>query len=207
MMTYKKLLFVIYSMLPFMLMAQMETSNNLKKPYSNGLGAVDYDFQVGTQAGFSSGNASFLNTYFSPSAKFDVTKKFSIVAGVGTSFTQLNNYTMLNQEGNLTKTDAKITSIYSYASGIYKVSPKVNVNAGVFVEQVFTNMPGNEPALNNQYKDITLGINYNVTRHISFNAQIQFSDRPNQYYNSYQRSSGNQGFQGFQGGSVFPPFY
>ena len=194
---------VFFILLPFVVMSQNETETHPTKPFSKGLGNVDYNFQVGTQTGFSRGNASFLNTYFTPSAKVDVSKKFSIIAGIGTSFTQLNNYSLLNKEGNVTHTDAKVTSVYTYASGIYKLTPKVNVNAGVMMEKVYTNIPGNGPALNNAYKDITLGINYNVSRHVSFNAQIQISDRPYQHFNSYQQSYGMQGFQGFSG---FPPF-
>lgn len=200
----QKLVFTLLSgLFPFMLMAQMALSKNQAKPFSTSLGAADYHFEVGTQAGFSSDKSSFLTTYFSPSATFDVTKKFSIVAGVGASFTQLNNITVLNYDKSLAKTDATVTSVYTYATGIYKLNQKVNIYGGVMVEQVFTNPQSNYAPINNKYKDVSLGINYNVNRHISFNAQVQFSDHPYQTRNPYQRSTGMQGFQGFSGCSPF----
>lgn len=204
MMTKKIVITALSGLFPILLMAQLAPSKSQSKPFSNSLGAADYHFEVGTQAGITSQKSSFLTTYFSPSATFDVTKKFSIVAGIGASFTQLNNITVLNYDNSLTKTDATVSSIYTYATGIYQLNPKVNVYGGVMVEQVFTNPQGNYAPMNNRYKDVSLGINYNVNRHISFNAQIQFSDHPYQNNNPYQRANGMQGFQGFSG---FSPFY
>jgi hypothetical protein len=203
-MTYKHKLLILLNLLPFLVMAQFSASKNQSKPFSKGLGAADYHFEIGTQAGFSSNKSSFYTTYFSPSATFDITKKFSIVAGVGASFTQLNNATVLNYDMSTSKTDATISSVYSYASGIYQVNSKMNIYGGILVEQVYSNPQGNYAPMNNRYKDVNLGINYNVNRHISFNAQIQFSDRPHSYYNSFQQTNGLNGFQGYSG---FSPFY
>jgi|GEM_PF-4453056 hypothetical protein len=203
MMTQKLVFTLLSSLFPFILIAQMASSNKQTKPFSNNLGAADYHFEVGTQAGFSSDKSSFLTTYFSPSATFDISKKFSIVAGVGASFTQLNNITVLNYDKSMTKTDATVSSVYTYATGIYQLNPKVNIYGGVMVEQVFTNPQSNYAPINNRYKDVSLGINYNVNRHISFNAQVQFSDYPYQTRNTYQRTTGMQGFQGYSGFSPF----
>lgn len=200
----KHILFILINLMPILLIAQYSNSKKQNQPFSNGLGASDYNFEVGTQAGFSSHNASFFTTYFSPSAKFDVTKKFSIVAGIGASFTQLNNVPVLNYDLSTQKTNATVSSIYSFASGIYQVNNKLNIYGGVLVEQVYTNPQGNYAPMNNRYKDVNIGINYNVNRHISFNAQIQFSDRPHSYSNSFQRTNG---MNGFYGNSAFSSFY
>ncbi|MDA3894263.1 MAG: hypothetical protein PF517_21595 [Salinivirgaceae bacterium] len=163
--------------------------------FSKGLGAADYSFDIGTEVGTALNDSYYFSNYFSPSAKFDITKKFSIIAGVGARYTQLNNYPMFNNEYYLEKTNATLTSFFTYASGIYKLSNKVNVNATVLVDENILNIPDAPMALQKQYKDVSLGVNYNVTRNFSINAQMHISDRPyNRNFNSHTNFGLNSPF-------------
>lgn len=163
-----------------------ENSNENITGFSSDLGAADYTFNVGTSVGSSLNNSYWFNNYFSPSAKFDLTKKFSVVAGVGVSYSQFHNVLMLDNEYNLQKTNANITSIFTYAGGIYKLNNKVNLNATVLFDENIMTSPETPVALQKQYKDVSLGLNYNVTKYISINAQMHISDRPvNRYSNSF----------------------
>jgi hypothetical protein len=156
---------------------------NHNKGFSEGLGAADYSFNVGTEVGTTFKNSYYISNYFSPNAKFDVTKKFSLVVGIGVNYTQMNNMHIYTNEFNSMYTNANVTSFYTYASGIYKLSPRVNLNATVFLEDATFNSPESKMVMNNQYKDLSFGVNYNVTKHISFNAQMHLSDRPQNIYN------------------------
>jgi len=175
--------------------------NKDSKSFSDGLGAADYSFNVGSSVGSSFNNSFYFNNYFSPNAKFDLTKKVSLVVGVGVSYTQLNNFPVYNNEFKNERTDGSQTSFFTYASGIYKLNNKVNLNATVYLEDAIINTP-NSPALSQQYKDVSVGINYNVNKHFSINAQMQLSNRP--YQNSYQN-----GYSGFGHSSPFgySPFF
>jgi len=172
---------MVFNLIGTLLIAQKATNS---KSFSDGLGAADYSFNVGTEVGTSFKDSYYFSNYFSPNVTFDVTKRFSIVAGIGVRYTQLNNMPIYNSEFKYEPTNATLTSFYTYASGIYKLTPKVNLNATVLFEDGTLNYPETSMAMKNQYKDLSFGVNYNVTRHFSINAQMHMSDRPqNNYYN------------------------
>lgn len=167
--------------------AQSSTENSTKS-FSNGLGAADYSFNVGTQVGTAFNDSYYFSNYFSPNAKFDLTKKFSLVVGVGVNYTQLNNFPIYTNELNKKNINATQTSIYTYASGIYKLNSKVNINATIMYEDAMFTSQDSPMEMNKQYKDFSVGVNYNVTRNFTINAQMQFSDRP---YNNYSNNNSN----------------
>lgn len=169
-------------------------TNKKNKNFSDGLGAVDYSFNVGTQVGTSFNNSYYLSNYFSPNAKLDLTKRFSVVIGVGASYTQMHNVPIYNNELSIEHINTSQTSLFTYVSGIYKLTPKVNLNATILFEEAMINTPG-APTMHNQYKDVSLGINYNINNHFSINAQMNFSDSPyNNRYNSPMRFGTNSPF-------------
>ncbi len=196
----KYTLFIILSFASIALMAQNSTQTKKNSAFSNGLGAADYSFNVGSQVGTSFNNSYYLSNHFSPNAKINLTKKLSLVVGVGVSYTQMNNIPIYNNELGKEFINASQTSFYTYASGIYKLNSKVNVNATILLEDAMINSPGT-PTLQKQYKDVSVGINYNVTPHFTINAQMQFSDRPQYGY--------NRSYSGFGVGSPygFTPFF
>ncbi len=191
----KYILFILFSFVGIALMSQTSNQyNKSNKAFSNKLGAANYSFNVGSQVGTSFNNSYYLSNYFSPNAKIDLTKKLSLVVGVGVAYTQLHGIPVYNNEVNNEVTNASVTSFYTYASGIYQLNQKVNVNATILLEDAMVNSPGS-PTLQKQYKDVSFGINYNVTNHFSINAQMHFSDRPQYGYNrSYSGFGGNSSF-------------
>jgi len=179
-----------------------------KKSFSEGLGKPEYSFNVGSQVGTSFNNSYYWTNYFSPNAKIDLTKKLSVVVGVGTSYSQLNgNIFSYTNELSLQNQNLQQTSFFTYASGIYKLTPKINVNATVFYENA-TIYGKNTPVINKQYKDVSVGINYNVNKHFSINAQMQFSNYPrNNFYNNGFSNFGTTPFGSGYGFNGFSPFY
>lgn len=196
----KYIFIVIFNIIGINLMSQNNETINKNNGFSSGLGAVDYSFNLGSQVGSSFNNSYYLSNYFSPNAKINLTNKFSIVVGVGASFTQMHNVPVYNNEFNIELANTSQTSLFTYASGIYKLNQKVNINATILLEEAMTNIPGS-PTLHNQYKDVSLGINYNVNKHFTINAQMQFSDRP--YNSRYGHSTGFGTTSPFG----FSPFY
>ncbi|MCK9209001.1 MAG: hypothetical protein M0P66_17955 [Salinivirgaceae bacterium] len=184
--------------MPIFLMAQ-STDNSTNTEFSKGLGTNGYHLTIGSQVVFGSNHLFFMNHYINPTAKFDLTKKFSVIAGVGTSFTQFSGLPMLTSEGSITKTDMNITHLYAYAIGLYQLNPKLNLTVGAAVNQDF--IKTESPVFNtttNKYKDVMLGIDYKVSRHISFNAQMQFSDNPyRQYFHPFSHQTGFDSFGAF----------
>ncbi len=176
------------------LFAQFSESYNKKnKSFSNGLGAADYSFNVGSQVGTTFKNSYYFSNYFAPSARLDLTKRVSVEAGIGTQLTQLNNLPVLKSDLSAESLDGTITSFFAYASGNYKLTEKVNFNATVMYEDAMLKGQNNSVALNKQYKDVSLGLNYNITNHFSINAQMQLSNRPysNYYYNNSPFGTGS----------------
>jgi hypothetical protein len=180
---------------------------NTKKSFSEGLGKPEYSFNASSQVGTSFNNSYYWSNYFSPNAKIDFTKRLSVVVGVGASYSQLNgNMLSYNNEISLQNQNLQQTSFFSYASGMYKLTAKVNVNATVFYENA-TIQGKNSPVINKQYKDVSVGVNYNVTKHFSINAQIQFSSRPhNNFYNNGYSNFSTTPFGNYRFGGL-SPFY
>lgn len=179
----KHTILIYFIAFAFTASAQLKSNTEHKnKSFSEGLGAADYSLNIGTSVGTSFNNSYWHNSCFSPSAKFDVSKKFSIIAGIGVSYTQFNNILLLNNDFSLQKSNAQITSFFTYASGVYKLNSKVNVNATVLLDENIITPNESMTAFKKQYKDVTLGVNYNVTQNFSINAQMHISDRPGSRY-------------------------
>lgn len=181
----KYIYILVFSTLALNLMGQ-----RANKSFSEGLGAADYSFNVGSQVGSAFNGGYYLSNYFSPSASFDLTKKFSLVVGVGVNYTQVNNMQMYVNEYNTERINLAQTSFFAYASGIYKLSPKVNLNATLLSEEALLNSSETPMAYSKKYNDVSLGVNYNVTRNFSINAQMHYSDRP---YNGFTNPHSNFG--------------
>ena len=192
----KHILIFIYSLLAISIYAQ---NNDKNSSFSDGLGTIDYSFNIGTQVGTSFNNSYYLSNYFSPNAKLNLSKRFSIIVGVGAAYTQMNNMPIFDSELNTRLVDASKTSFFTHASGIYKLTHKVNLNATILFEEALINIPSS-PTLNKQYKDVSFGVNYNVNKHVTINAQMQFSDRP------YMDRNNNMGF-GMNSPFGYSPFY
>ena len=198
----KLIYFFLFNIMGLAMFAQNTNQTNKQfNSFSDKLGAADYSFNVGSQVGTLFNNSYYLSNYFSPNAKLDLTKKISVVVGVGVAYTQMNHMPVYNNEFSTDFINASQTSFYTYASGIYKLNPKINLNATILMEEAFINTPETPMALKKQYKDVSFGVNYNVNKHFSINAQMQFSDRPhNTYNNRYSRFGNIQPFG-------YPPFY
>lgn len=182
----KYLYLLAFTSIGLNLMAQRANSS-----FSEGLGAADYSFNIGSQVGTAFNGGYYLSNYFAPSATFDLTKKFSIVVGLGVNYTQMNNMPMYVNEYDTERVNAAQTSFFAYASGIYKLSPKVNLNATLLTEEALINSQHTNMAYNKKYNDLSLGVNYNVTRNFSINAQMHYSDRPiNNYINTLTNFGG-----------------
>ena len=93
----QKLLTIIIILIAFTTFSQPPESfsSNKKKSFSEGLGELEYSFNVGSQVGTSFNNSYYWSNYFSPNAKFDLTKKLSVVVGVGASYSQINSNMLL----------------------------------------------------------------------------------------------------------------
>lgn len=140
----------------------------------------DYSFTLGSSVGFSSDRSFIFHNYFSPSKSFQLNKKFNLTTGIGVSNTQWNNIPEFNNEFQLITTDINYSSIYFYTASSYKLSPKLNLNSTVRVEHLFIHSDNELNADNMQtnFKDLSIGFDYQVTSHFSFNAQMHFTDRP-----------------------------
>jgi len=166
--------------------AQFSANYKKKNPQSFSSESVkpDYSFLIGTQVGTSFNHSSWVNSYFAPSASIDLTSKLSIQAGIGVSVTQLYHIPYYSELNGLTKSNGAMTSMFAYASGIYKLNSKVNLNATALMEKNYLNFNQNNATIENRFNEMSVGLNYNVTPHFSFNAQVGFSNRPT-YMNPY----------------------
>ncbi|MBI9068188.1 MAG: hypothetical protein JEZ09_12920 [Salinivirgaceae bacterium] len=184
----KFIIIVIIGISPIFIFGQDNDFKKQKSSFSDKLGADDYDFIVGSSVGTSFNDSYFFNNYFSPSAKFKLTKKFSTTVGVGVSYVNMNNMPFLNSEFNMEKKDLTMTSFYAYAIGNYSISKKMNLYTSILVEDATYNMKENSYVANKQYKDLSIGVNYQLSSKVTINAEFQFSDRP---YSTHNRYSNN----------------
>jgi hypothetical protein len=161
--------------------------NNNKYTVSNNKPKLsNYSLNIGSQVGTTFNNDYYFRNYISPSANIKLSNRLSLNIGIGTSFTQTNN-SINNNEINYF--NGNYSSIYTYISGTYRLTPKVNINASYLYENVMLKDSKNM-TINKQYKDISLGLDYSVNKHFYINAQMQFSDRPN-FYNPYNNNMFN----------------
>lgn len=160
--------------------AQYSNAYKKKFPQSSSRDTVnpDYTFQLGTQVGSGFNHTTWFNTYFAPSVNFNLTRKLTVNAGIGVSTTQLYHLPFYSESGDLTRTNGSVNSIFAYASGNYQLNPKFNLLASALVEKNYLNFSQNNLNFEKQFHEMTIGFNYNIAPHVSFNAQVGFSNRP-----------------------------
>ncbi len=174
----------------------VQKNNHSSNSFSKGLVDDGFQFDAGTAATISSDKSFLLQNYFSPSKHFYLNKKFSLVAGVGIINTQWNNIQLFNQDNSLSSTNLNFTSLYTYATGLYKLNQKTTLNTHLNYEYVLLNSSQSPNLLINNYKELSFGVNYHVTPKFSFNAQFTFSDKPYHPFNYYNSGIGSP-FTGF----------
>lgn len=161
------------------LTAQWSKDNtNSPQSFSKKLLGNEIKFEAGTSVGVSSNRSFFLQNYFSPSKSFNLSKKLTLVAGAGLVNTQINNLPVYHTENALTTTNLNFTSAYTYARGIYQVNTKVYLNTQVAYEHLFIASSDLPRTQQNNFRELSFGLNYRPSKNVSFNAEIQFSDRP-----------------------------
>ncbi len=139
--------------------------------------SIDYSLNVGMQVGTSFNNSYFTNNYIVPTVSFDLTNRVKLLAGIGYSFSRIDNMTFLNPNLELQTTSLNIHSISAFSTLAYELSPKTSVYASVLVEQSSFGY-SSISTFNKTFTEGSLGLNYKVTPNISFNAQVSYGNRP-----------------------------
>jgi hypothetical protein len=160
---------------------------------------ANYSLNVGSQLGSAFNGGYFYNNYFSPSATINTTGPITLIVAVGAAYTHIKSPLFAQYNESTDKNSIGNSSLFAYVHGIYKVSPKMHLNASVLMEENTLNIPS-APDMQNNFKEMHVGINYKVAPSVTINAQFGYSNRP--FYN-YSPSYGfGNGFNSFQS-----PFY
>lgn len=197
--SFMRVIIIGYFML-FMFGANAQWSLAGKQNSTNSKSDTKYSLNVGTQLGTAFNGGFFHNNYFSPAATINTKGPVAVTVGVGAAYTQLKSLLLNNSSENNQESAIGATSLFAYAHGLYKVSPKIHLNASLLMEETMMNSPST-PAMQQRIKEMQVGVNYQLAPSVTINAQFGYSNRP--FYSSF---SGFRGL-GYGVNSMNSPLY
>jgi hypothetical protein len=136
------------------------------------------------------GGAGMLSSYIAPSVKIPVSKKWDVSVGGAFFNNSLNGMStpVLNMEG----AGMFMPNSYVYTNARYQLNDKIRISGTAFKSFNLQNN-GQMPQINPKAFDFTsqgmsMGINYQVSNSVSFDAGVSIYQGNNPLYSPYNRS-------------------
>jgi hypothetical protein len=199
------ILITIFSMSIVALQAQTfdssDTEGILNTPvfnkYDPAFSPNKMSFKMELGVGFIGGSNSGMYTYLAPYLRYPVTKKFSL--DVGGIISQGSGNFYPEQNGS-----SSITSGLLFARGNYLLTDKITVSGSIYKMIYPTTYNSTDPnhRYSSQNYSYSLGMNYKITKNLSFGAQVIVNKgiNNNQLFQTQPSLFGSSPFQSNQTG-------
>ena len=138
--------------------------------------------------GVSYNGKGYFGSFLAPNYNVDLTKKFSVRAGI--IFSTFQSPAILNAEDNLLYNNS-FGGTFFYTQGTYKINNKIFLTGGVYTSLMRPNVANNiNPAFYNNVKGGKAGIGYNINEHSGLYFEMQFNKGMSPF-NSYSSPFSN----------------
>ncbi len=182
------------------LMSQNGESGSLFDPIEEEPAQTDFSLDVGTSFTSFSGSGGMFTNSIAPRLNWDTGKNFHLEVGTVFSSSRYNglhggvSQSMAFQPGNnLLEADGQMFSSMVYAIGSYRVSPRLSIHGGTWMERNSFDMREmnamNPQAVSNNPQGMMMGFDYKITENLRFGAEVNFSTGYNPYNPAYMHQS------------------
>lgn len=141
------------------------------------------------------GGAGMLSSYIAPSVKIPVNKKWDVSVGgafFNNSLNGMSSYDIGSSVANLNGAGMFMPNSYVYTNARYQLNDKIRISGTAFKSFNLQNN-GQMPRINPKAFDFTsqgmsMGINYQISNSVSFDAGVSIYQGNNPLYSPYNRS-------------------
>lgn len=193
---------MIMAVLPFILMGQETESHSdnntglINSGFSTnlnttGFSAAKYNTTAGMNFGmFNGGN--YIQSFINPALTMPLNKKFSVSAGLSYSHTRLNNYPIINSEGEFGRTSTDINTVTIFTSGAYKANERLTFTGSAYktINPAF-NERLNPAAIRMEAQGVSFGVGYKISEKMHIGAEIRMHEGNYNYNEPFNRYPGS----------------
>lgn len=158
---------------------------------------VSGSVMVGTSVNFLNSKNSGVTTFIAPKLNYELTEKFSLHAGLlhyNSSFSSNRN------EGCFSPANGNVSGNLLFVGGDYKMNKKLLVSGSVMMET------RNNRNFDNNFKAVSLGMEYKVSKHSSIGVKAIISQGNSDYMLDPRGSSLNRNLNNNSFGDPFSSF-
>lgn len=159
-----------------------------------------FGLQTGASFTGTGSGGSLFSTWVAPSFNQPVGKNFTLTAGAFINNTRFNNISVLNQEGNLSRTSTNLTTFTIYGAGSYRVNDRLTVSGSAFktINPAF-NARLNADNLQMEAQGMSVGVGYKVSENFHIGAEFRMQQSNSNLYNPFFSIPGSNMGSGLYG--------